>query len=58
MPEEEASLRKHAENCRRMAASLSSETTRGVLLNMARDYEERADRLAKEAGDNAAPPKR
>jgi hypothetical protein len=45
---EEASLRKHAENYRRLAESVSSEATRQVLLNMAQDYQARADRLASE----------
>lgn len=50
---EEESLRKHAENYRRLAESVSSEATRKVLLDMARDYQARADRLA---SDNAASP--
>jgi len=48
MPEDIEFLRAQAEKCRWLAARIATKDVSETLLQMAREYEERAERLARE----------
>jgi hypothetical protein len=52
MPEDVEFLKAQAEKCRWLAARIATRDVSQTLVQMAREYEERAERIAREASES------